>query len=104
MLKKGPNNSIKMTYRGHTTIIPLPYADLWLYRVDQLTIDLNQEEVQGNFAGTSTGRRFTCNMMNSKQGGPSRVLGLYEVETSSSKRSTSSSGARPSHPSRIIRA
>lgn len=67
MLKKDLNNSMKMIYRGRTTIIPLPCADLWLYRVNQLTINLDQGEVQGNFAGTSTGRRMTRSMAKATQ-------------------------------------
>ena len=43
MLKKGLNNSMKMIYRGRITIIPLPCADLWSYRVNQLTINLDKE-------------------------------------------------------------
>lgn len=45
ILKKGPNNSVKMTYNGHTTVIPLPYEDLWLYRVNQQIINLDQGEL-----------------------------------------------------------
>ena len=54
MLKRGPRGSLKMIHHGHTTKVALPCERLQLYKVHQLTFDLDQVARRMSFAGTST--------------------------------------------------
>ena len=56
MLKRGPRGGLKMIYRGHTTEVSLPSERHQLYRVRQLTFDLDQVARRRSFAGTDVDR------------------------------------------------
>jgi len=43
MLKRGPRGGLKMIYHGHIAEVPLPNEKRQLYRVRQLTFDLDLE-------------------------------------------------------------
>ena len=43
MLKRGPRGGLKMIYCGHRAEVPLPNEKRQLYRVHQLTFDLDPE-------------------------------------------------------------
>lgn len=86
MLANGLNNFVVMIYHGHAARIPLPCEDLQLYRVHQLTINLDQVAGCRSFAGTRTSRRLTCNMTRNaqyEQGSTSRGVDDDQEETSS---------------------
>ena len=52
MLKRGPRGGLKMIYRSHTALVPPPNKKRQLYRVHQLTFDLDPEVRHQSFVGT----------------------------------------------------
>ena len=102
MLKRGPRGGLKMIYHGHTAEVPLPNEKHQLYRVRQLTFDLDPEARRRSFVGTNRVTRGMSRATQFEQGGTSRAVGDDEEDgeeaTSSSMDISGSRGMPPPRP------
>ena len=92
-----------MIYRSHTALVPPPNKKRQLYRVHQLTFDLDLEARRQSFTGTDRVTRGMSRAAQFEQGGTSHVAGGDDEEdgeeaTSSAMDISGSTGMPPPHP------